>query len=215
MNREATGKFRKPDFSSTPGNPSGCFQNGNCHWEGNAGMPDRAQASAPLREGGAALRPGCPWKVFAGRMERAAGGVLRVAVGGGFRFAGSGTVCHLSPYGPSGGCHDGHPQYSPRRGPLRRACTFIAPAIHGRATPLSEGGRSCRHPLQAPKGVAKQVRATACKPASFPTIGNFFSNHWKNHVSFFQSLENRRKFFPIVGKTGGGADGMPEGEKRR
>ena len=27
-----------------------------------------------------------------------------------------------------------------------------------------------------------------------------FSNHWKH---FFQSLENCRKFFPIVGKTGG------------
>jgi hypothetical protein len=34
----------------------------------------------------------------------------------------------------------------------------------------------------------------------FPTIGNFFSNHWKIPENFFQSLENRRKFFPIIGK---------------
>ncbi|MBR3582814.1 MAG: hypothetical protein IKO01_05150 [Kiritimatiellae bacterium] len=33
----------------------------------------------------------------------------------------------------------------------------------------------------------------------FPTIGKIFSNHWKNPENFFQSLENRRKIFPIVG----------------
>jgi hypothetical protein len=38
----------------------------------------------------------------------------------------------------------------------------------------------------------------------FPTIGKIFSNHWKNAEIFFQSLENRRKFFPIVGKLAGG-----------
>jgi hypothetical protein len=32
---------------------------------------------------------------------------------------------------------------------------------------------------------------------SFPTIGNFFSNHWKNGGNFFQSLET---IFPIIGK---------------
>ncbi len=36
--------------------------------------------------------------------------------------------------------------------------------------------------------------------AIFPTIGKIFSNHWKNAENFFQSLENRRKIFPIVGK---------------
>ena len=34
----------------------------------------------------------------------------------------------------------------------------------------------------------------------FPTIGKKVSNHWKNRENFFQSLENARKFFPIVGK---------------
>ncbi|MBR3581911.1 MAG: hypothetical protein IKO01_00535 [Kiritimatiellae bacterium] len=29
-----------------------------------------------------------------------------------------------------------------------------------------------------------------------------FSNHWKIAEIFFQSLENIRKFFPIIGKTG-------------
>ena len=37
---------------------------------------------------------------------------------------------------------------------------------------------------------------------SFPTIGNIFSNHWKNSEKFFQSLENWRKIFPIIGKFG-------------
>ncbi len=36
--------------------------------------------------------------------------------------------------------------------------------------------------------------------ANFPTIGKIFSNHWKKPENFFQSLENRRKIFPIVGK---------------
>ncbi len=36
--------------------------------------------------------------------------------------------------------------------------------------------------------------------ANFPTIGKIFSNHWKKLENFFQSLENRRKIFPIVGK---------------
>ena len=36
--------------------------------------------------------------------------------------------------------------------------------------------------------------------AIFPTIGKKFSNHWKKAENFFQSLENRRKNFPIVGK---------------
>ena len=35
---------------------------------------------------------------------------------------------------------------------------------------------------------------------NFPTIGKIFSNHWKKTENFFQSLENRRKIFPIVGK---------------
>ena len=39
-------------------------------------------------------------------------------------------------------------------------------------------------------------------PKTFPTIGNFFSNHWKISEFFFQSLENRRIFFPIIGKLG-------------
>ena len=43
--------------------------------------------------------------------------------------------------------------------------------------------------------------------ADFPTIGKFFSNHWKNTENFFQSLENRRKFFPIVGNF------LQEGER--
>ena len=34
----------------------------------------------------------------------------------------------------------------------------------------------------------------------FPTIGNFFSNHWKIPENFFQSLENSGKLFPIIGK---------------
>ena len=36
--------------------------------------------------------------------------------------------------------------------------------------------------------------------AGFPTIGKIFSNHWKMHGNFFQSLENAWKFFPIIGK---------------
>ena len=36
--------------------------------------------------------------------------------------------------------------------------------------------------------------------AVFPTIGKKVSNHWKKPENFFQSLENRRKIFPIVGK---------------
>ena len=36
--------------------------------------------------------------------------------------------------------------------------------------------------------------------ADFPTIGKIFSNHWKKRGNFFQSLENWRKIFPIVGK---------------
>jgi hypothetical protein len=36
--------------------------------------------------------------------------------------------------------------------------------------------------------------------AIFPTIGKKLSNHWKKAENFFQSLENRRKYFPIVGK---------------
>ncbi|MBR3582281.1 MAG: hypothetical protein IKO01_02405 [Kiritimatiellae bacterium] len=46
------------------------------------------------------------------------------------------------------------------------------------------------------------------RPAGrFPTIGKLFSNHWKNRAGFsnhwkksFQSLENPRKCFPIIGK---------------
>jgi hypothetical protein len=39
---------------------------------------------------------------------------------------------------------------------------------------------------------------------NFPTIGKIFSNHWKNAENFFQSLENGRKIFPIVGKLAAG-----------
>jgi hypothetical protein len=46
------------------------------------------------------------------------------------------------------------------------------------------------------------------RPAEhFPTIGNFFSNHWKTREKFFQPLENPARFFqplennfPIIGK---------------
>jgi hypothetical protein len=37
---------------------------------------------------------------------------------------------------------------------------------------------------------------------NFPTIGKKFSNHWKKSENFFQSLENRIKIFPMVGKNG-------------
>jgi hypothetical protein len=39
-------------------------------------------------------------------------------------------------------CHDGRAQYSPRRGPFRFLSSMHGHPIHGRATPLSEGGRS-------------------------------------------------------------------------
>ncbi len=48
--------------------------------QGGIWRMERAQAFAPRREGGAARQQGCPRGVFAGRMVRAAGGVLRVAV---------------------------------------------------------------------------------------------------------------------------------------
>ena len=74
------------------------------------------------------------------------------------------------------------------------------------------GGRGLPgRPTARPRHDSHAGCDTACKPASFPTIGNFFSNHWKNGEKFFQSLENPRKIFPIVGKTGGGADGMADG----
>ena len=44
-------------------------------------------------------------------------------------------------------CCDGRPQYSPRRGPCHLSFAIHGPPIHGRATPLSEGGRVLSPPL--------------------------------------------------------------------
>lgn len=66
------------------------------------------------------------------------------------RFTVREMACQPLAFGPCGACREGHPQYSSRRGPWRQACTVHAPTIHDRATPLSEGGISCRHPWHFP-----------------------------------------------------------------
>ena len=71
-------------------------------------------------------------------------------------------------------------------------------------TPLPEGGecsRTLHSPNAAPQSHRQHPRPLySTKNEKFPTIGKIFSNHWKNAENFFQSLENRRKIFPIVGK---------------
>jgi hypothetical protein len=52
------------------------------------------------------------------------------------------------------------------------------------------------------RGIRETGPTEVPEKPDFPTIGNFFSNHWKNGGNFFQSLENLRKNFPIIGKIG-------------
>ena len=106
----------------------------------------------PLREGGAARWKDCQWDCAFGANGK----------GGGGSTAGS-RRC-MRPLGPSAkflirpsvrsrACRDGRPQYSPRRGPCRLSFAMHPPSIHGRATPLSEGGgpvallAPCNHDL--------------------------------------------------------------------
>ena len=59
---------------------------------------------------------------------------------------------------------------------------------------MARGARNIFQPLE------KNFPTIGKNGAIFPTIGKKFSNHWKKPEKFFQSLENRRKIFPIVGK---------------
>ena len=99
-----------------------------------------AQAFAPLREGGAARGKYCQWDWACGANGK----------GGGGSTAGS-RRC-MRPLGPSAevlirsspvrsrACRNGQAQYSPRRGPCHFPSSMHGHPIHGRATPLSEGG---------------------------------------------------------------------------
>ena len=89
----------------------------------------------------------------------------------------------------------------PRRGPCRLSFAMHGHPTHVRATPLPEGA--------CPVTLLASVKLTPPKTRHFPTIGKIFSNHWKNHGTFFQSLENRRKIFPIVGKLPSRRAGAP------
>ena len=133
---------------------------------GNMRRMGRAQAS-PLREGGAARRKekerglclGSEWK---GRW-------------------GSTAVCRrcllahdLSAKGLTrlllerdSACCDGNPQYSPRRGPCHLSFAMHGHPIHGRTTPLSEGGAG---PLLAPC-----IRDVASDTSEFDTATPFFN----------------------------------------
>ena len=150
--RHAAGFLKNMDFTAINcffGEISGSL-GGKDRWEGNAGMPNRAQVLSPPREGGAVLRVGCPWEVFAGRMERAAGGVLRGTAGGIFCFTGSETACQLSLFWPCSVRCDGCPQYSPRRGPWHRACMFHALNYSWPRHPPLGGGSVLAHSIDSP-----------------------------------------------------------------
>ena len=70
--------------------------------------------------------------------------------------------------------------------------------------PYSPGGNSRDEKGTEAKNDTLRGGAAGCRipqgRKSFPTIGKIFSNHWKNAENFFQSLENGRIIFPIVGK---------------
>ena len=105
-----------------------------------------AQAFAPLREGGAARWKDWQWDCAFGANGK----------GGGGSTAGSRRcmrpVCRAAEVlirslpVRSRACRDGQAQYSPRRGPCRFPPSRHGHPIHGRATPLSEGGGSWHLP---------------------------------------------------------------------
>ncbi len=106
---------------------------------------ESARAFAPLREGGAARR-----KMVYGLRVRSGRKGRRGEYCGwpsmhAFAWSSAERLILLLALGRRD-CRDGRPQYSPRRGPCRLSFAMHPPSIHGRATPLSEGGVSCRPP---------------------------------------------------------------------
>jgi hypothetical protein len=135
--------------------------------EGNARVQDRAQASSPLREGGAALRSGCPWRVFDGRMERAAGGVLRGAVEGAFASPEEERLAVLRCSGHVGIVATATRSTPPVAAPgARLACSMLPPSMAA-PPPLGEG---C---VLSPSFVSfvAEIPPASLPRKFFPTIG--------------------------------------------
>ncbi len=97
---------------------------------------------SPLREGGAARWKDCQWNRAFGANGKGGGGSTA-----GCRICMASTlpirkllIHSFSVMSRAG--RDGRAQYSPRRGPCRFPSSIHGHPIHGRATPLSEGGGS-------------------------------------------------------------------------
>ena len=104
---------------------------------------ESARAFAPLREGGVARRKmACGlrvWSGWKGRRGEYCGWPSMQA----FACSICGGIDSFVSV-RSRAFRDGRPQYSPRRGPCRLSFAMHPLSIHGRATPLSEGGGACR-----------------------------------------------------------------------
>ena len=81
-------------------------------------------------------------------------------------------------------CRDGHPQYSPRRGPSRfpssmhhlpRRCPLCPLWLEAKGT----GALGARNFFQSLENGRKIFPIIGKNGRIFPTIGKFFSNHWK------------------------------------
>ncbi len=70
------------------------------------------------------------------------------------------------------GC-DGRPQYSPRRSPCCLSFSSHGHPIHGRATPLSEGGVSCRPPCALHSWNSRGASTITPAGSSFCTFSQF------------------------------------------
>ncbi len=86
----------------------------------------------------------------------------------------------LLPEQSCAGC-DGPPQYSPRRGPCRLSFASHEHSIHGRATPLSEGGVSCR-PLCALHSWNSRGGSTIIPEEPFFWLGRG-GEVWENNIT--------------------------------
>ena len=140
-----------------------------------------AQAFAPLREGGGARWKDCQWDWAFGANGK----------GGGGSTAGSRRcmrpVCRaaevlIRPLPVlSRACRDGQAQYSPRRGPCRFPPSRHGHPIHGRATPLSEGGGFWHPPCSLHSRNSGDDSTKVPKNQKFPMVGKPKRKRWLPH----------------------------------
>ena len=99
----------------------------------------------PSPRGGCRPATGMNMESDCRKIGKGGGGSTAGCRRGCYQFSGHRKACHLSLFGPCNGCRDGHPQYSPRRGPGAGRAFSLPPSFMAAPPPSRRGACPVAH----------------------------------------------------------------------